>query len=109
MTQAGYARPELLLETDWLEQHLDDPDIRIVDCDPFDVYRRAHIKGAVGIRVHHYIKQPEYPTDNRKYPLVAPPDTAKEVMESLGIGARHAGWWPTTVTAPCGPPACGGC
>ena len=86
MTQAGYARPELLTETEWLEQHLDDPDIRIVDCDPFDVYRRAHIKGAVGIRVHHYIKQPEYPTDNRKYPLVAPPDTAKEVMESLGIG-----------------------
>ena len=94
MTQAGYARPELLTETEWLEQHLDDPDIRIVDCDPFDVYRRAHsgpfvasVKGAVGIRVHHYIKQPEYPTDNRKYPLVAPPDTAKEVMESLGIGA----------------------
>ena len=86
MAQAGYARPDLLVETDWLEQHLDDPDIRIVDCDPFDVYRRAHIKGAAGIRVHHYIKQPEYPTDNRKYPLVAPPDTAKEVMESLGIG-----------------------
>ena len=86
MAQAGYARPELLTETDWLEQHLDDPDIRIVDCDPYDVYRRAHIKGAVGIRVHHYIKQPEYPTDPRKYPLVAPPDTAREVMESLGVG-----------------------
>ena len=40
----------------------------------------------MGIRVHHYIKQPEYPEDPRKYPLVAPPDTAKEVMESLGIG-----------------------
>ena len=34
MTHAGYARPDLLTETDWLEQHLDDPDIRIVDCDP---------------------------------------------------------------------------
>ena len=81
-----YARPELLTETDWLEQHLHDPDVRIVDCDPFDVYRRAHIEGAVGIRVHHYIKQPEYPADPRKYPLVAPPDTVKEVMEGLGIG-----------------------
>ena len=81
-----YARPELLTETDWLEQHLHDPDIRIVDCDPFDVYRRAHIEGAVGIRVHHYIKQPEYPADPRKYPLVAPPDTVKEVMEGMGIG-----------------------
>ncbi len=86
MAQAGYARPDLLTETDWLEQHLDDPDLRIVDCDPYDAYRRAHIKGAVGIRVHHYIKQPEYPTDPRKYPLVAPPDTAREVLESLGIG-----------------------
>lgn len=81
-----YARPELLTETDWLERHLDDPDVRIVDCDPFDVYRRAHVKGAVGIRVHHYIKQPEYPADPRKYPLVAPPDTVKEVMEGMGIG-----------------------
>lgn len=85
MAQTGYARPDLLTETDWLEQHLDDPDIRIVDCDPYDVYRRAHVKGAAGIRVHHYIKQPEYPTDPRKYPLVAPPDTAREIMESLGI------------------------
>ena len=81
-----YARPELLTETDWLERHLDDPDVRIVDCDPFHVYRRAHVKGAVGIRVHHYIKQPEYPADPRKYPLVAPPDTVKEVMEGMGIG-----------------------
>ena len=80
-----YARPDLLTETDWLERHLDDPDVRIVDCDPFDVYRRAHVKGAVGIRVHHYIKQPEYPADPRKYPLVAPPDTVKEVMEGMGI------------------------
>ncbi len=86
MAQTGYVRPDLLTETDWLEQHLDDPDIRIVDCDPYDVYRRAHVKGAAGIRVHHYIKQPEYSTDPRKYPLVAPPDTAREVMESLGIG-----------------------
>ncbi len=87
MTQEGYARPELLAETDWLERHLDDPGLRIVDCDPFDAYRRAHIKGAVGMRVHHYIKQPEFARDPHRYPRVAPPDTAREVMESLGIGA----------------------
>lgn len=86
MAQQGYARRELLVETDWLEAHLDDPDIRIVDCDPFEAYGRAHIKGAVGIRVHHYIKQPEYPKDNKKYPFVAPPDTMKEIMENMGIG-----------------------
>ena len=86
MTSQGYAQPDLLVETDWLEAHLDDPNIRIVDCDPFDSYRRAHIKNAVGIRVHHYIKQPEYDNDPKNYPLVASSDTMKEVMESMGIG-----------------------
>ena len=55
MTSPGYAAPDLLVETDWLEAHLDDPNIRIVDCEPFDAYRRAHIKNAVGLRVHPYI------------------------------------------------------
>ncbi len=86
MTTQEYARPDLLVETDWLEAHLDDPNIRIVDCDQFDLYQRAHIKNALGIRVHHYIKQPEYATDPRKYPLVAPPDVFSELMGSMGIG-----------------------
>ena len=86
MTTQEYARPGLLAETDWLEAHLDDPNIRIVDCDQFDLYQRAHIKNALGIRVHHYIKQPEYTTDPRKYPLVAPPDVFSELMGSMGIG-----------------------
>jgi thiosulfate/3-mercaptopyruvate sulfurtransferase len=86
MTTSAYDHPELLVETDWLETHCNDPDIRLVDCDPFDSYRRAHIPNAVGIRVHHYIKHPEYATDSRNYPLVAPPDTMKTLMESMGIG-----------------------
>ncbi len=28
----GYRRPEYLVETDWLEQHLDDPGLRVFDC-----------------------------------------------------------------------------
>ncbi|MDP7548670.1 MAG: sulfurtransferase [Alphaproteobacteria bacterium] len=58
---SGYARPELLVETDWLEDHLDDPDVRIFDCtthlrpDPDKVfiiesgladYQAGHIPGA---------------------------------------------------------------
>lgn len=86
MTTDGYANPDILVETDWLEEHLDDPNIRIVDCDPFDAYGRAHIRGARGIRVHHYIKQAEYDSDPHNYPLVAPPDRMKEIMEDIGIG-----------------------
>ena len=86
MTSTGYANPDILVETDWLEARLDDADIRIVDCAPLDAYGRAHIKNAVGIPVHHYIKEPGYDDDPRGYPLVAPPDTMKEVMERMSIG-----------------------
>lgn len=86
MAEQGYARPDLLVETEWLAEHFDDPHVRVVDCDPFEVYARAHIKGAVGIRVHHYLKQPEYIQDNKRHPFVAPPATIKEVMEGMGIG-----------------------
>ena len=86
MTTLGYARSDLLVETDWLQQNLDDPGIRIVDCDQIDSYRRAHIKNAVGIRVHHYIKQPGYAEDPKAHPLVAPPDIFAELMSGMGIG-----------------------
>jgi thiosulfate/3-mercaptopyruvate sulfurtransferase len=45
---AGYARPEMLVETGWLAEHLDDPDLRIVDADAPEAYARAHIPGAAG-------------------------------------------------------------
>ena len=44
----GYARPELLVETGWLAEHLDDPGVRIVDADAPEAYARAHIPGAAG-------------------------------------------------------------
>jgi thiosulfate/3-mercaptopyruvate sulfurtransferase len=27
-----FARPQYLVETDWLAQHLDDPDVRVLEC-----------------------------------------------------------------------------
>jgi thiosulfate/3-mercaptopyruvate sulfurtransferase len=52
MTQQGnsYAHPEALVETEWVAQHLDDPNIRIVESDE-DVllYDLGHIPGAVKI------------------------------------------------------------
>ena len=86
MTEHQYARPELLASTEWLAERLDDPNVRVVDCDEFDPYLRAHIKNAVGIRVHHYIKHPDYPSNPTQYPLVAEPDVMKSLMEEMGIG-----------------------
>src|SRR5687768_12078002 len=45
----GYARPELLAETDWMAQHLSDPAVRIVDMRSEEAYRKGHIPGAVNL------------------------------------------------------------
>jgi len=46
---SGYAHPETLVTTDWVAQHLNDPNVRIVEVDPdTTAYAQAHIPGAVG-------------------------------------------------------------
>ena len=48
MANDGYAHPEVLVETDWVAEHLNDPNIRLVEADE-DVllYEQGHIPGAV--------------------------------------------------------------
>ncbi len=46
---AAYAHPEVLVETDWLESHRNDPKLRVaeVDYDPAANYLMSHIPGSV--------------------------------------------------------------
>lgn len=76
---SGYARPEMIVETEWLARHLNDPNVRIVDCDERPAYLRAHIPGAVTFRVHQYIK------DEKNSIYVAPPDQVAKIFGGLGI------------------------
>lgn len=80
---SGYAHPELLAETEWLAEHLNDPSIRIVDCDELPAYQRLHIPGALGIKVHHYLKDPDHPDH------VMPPALFEQTMSEHGIGNEH--------------------
>jgi thiosulfate/3-mercaptopyruvate sulfurtransferase len=44
-----YAKPDALVETDWLEQHLGEPGIRLIEVDEdTSAYEKGHIRGAVG-------------------------------------------------------------
>jgi thiosulfate/3-mercaptopyruvate sulfurtransferase len=44
-----YAKPEVLVETDWLEEHLEDPSLRIIEVDEdTSAYEKGHVKGAIG-------------------------------------------------------------
>ena len=45
---ADYAKPDVLVSTDWLEEHLDDPDVRVIEVDEdTTAYEKGHIRGAV--------------------------------------------------------------
>jgi thiosulfate/3-mercaptopyruvate sulfurtransferase len=45
---SGYAKPDSLVETDWLEEHINDPGIRIIEVDEdTTAYDKGHIRGAV--------------------------------------------------------------
>ena len=77
--QDGYARPELLVEPDWLWEHRDDPSLRVIDCATLEAYRRAHIPGAVGLPANTYIKDPSDET------FVMPPEGFAALMGVLGV------------------------
>src|SRR6516162_6914248 len=56
-TQAGtatdYAHPEALVETEWVAEHLNDPNVRIVEADEDPLlYDLGHIQGAVKLDWH---------------------------------------------------------
>lgn len=78
VVQGGYARPELLVDTAWLTQHLADQNIRIVDLRPRG-YADGHIPEAVWLD-NNWIRNPKAP------PTFLP--TAQEfeaLMSKLGI------------------------
>ncbi len=112
----------MLVTTDWLEEHLGDPTIRVVDMRGYVVtrpiapgveqadyrgaheeYLAGHIPGAVYIDWTRDIIDPEDPVPAQ----IAPPDRFAEAMASRGIGDEthliavdHAGgqfatrlWW----------------
>jgi thiosulfate/3-mercaptopyruvate sulfurtransferase len=74
-----YARADLLVDTAWLQQHLDDPNLRIVDCDSRDAYRRVHIPHSV-CPADNFFKDPQ---DRR---FIMGPEQFAATMAELGIG-----------------------
>jgi len=77
-----------LIETAWLEAHLDDPGIRIVDArwrgdgSARDLYRLGHIPGAVHLDWHLDLNH----TREGIRDLLLPPEKFADVMAEAGIG-----------------------
>ena len=76
----AYVRPEMLVETDWLASHLNDPGIRIVDMrNQQQAYREGHIPGAV------YLPNPAIKDLKRAPDFVPAPGDFEKLMSSMGI------------------------
>jgi thiosulfate/3-mercaptopyruvate sulfurtransferase len=46
----GYAHPEVLVSTDWVEQHLNDPNVRLIESNEDTLlYSSGHVPGAVHV------------------------------------------------------------
>lgn len=54
-----YAHPEVLVSTDWVAQHLDDPTVKIVEIDvDTQAYAAGHIPGAIGFNWETQLQDP---------------------------------------------------
>jgi thiosulfate/3-mercaptopyruvate sulfurtransferase len=79
MTENRYAHPEVLVSTDWVAEHLEDPKVRIVESDE-DVllYDVGHVPGAVKVDWHADLQ------DSVVRDFIGPEKFAA-LMERLGI------------------------
>ena len=79
-----YAHPELLVEPEWLQEHIGDANVRVIDCATVEAYRRAHIDGAAHNPKHYYIKEAGS-REGGAGMFVMPPNEFGALMGSLGI------------------------
>jgi len=111
----AFARPEYLVSTQWLAQHLDDPQVRVLDATThlpprpdfslYDVvsgradFETGHIPGTQFVDIDHDLSTPH----PRLHFMLPPAQTFAQVMGRLGVdertrvvcyaGANH--WWAT--------------
>lgn len=82
-------RQDLLVSTEWLAEHLDDPNIRIVDVRwgldddnaGEEAYKKSHIPGAVYLHWYRDLSDSDHPVNG----MLAPPEKFRQTMERAGI------------------------
>ena len=80
MTTQGFAHPDRLVAPDWVQSHLQDADVVVVDIGTQAGYSRGHIPGAV-LLLEDYVRDPETGLVH-----TFPPERFAATCEALGIG-----------------------
>ena len=75
-----FAHPEFLVDAAWVEAHLNDPNLTVVDTDVAAAYDRGHIPGAAMVP-DNFEKDPDTGRVN-----ILPPQKFAAMTEGLGIG-----------------------
>lgn len=88
-----YANPDALVSTEWLEAHLDAPDVRIVDASYYlpiqkrnarEEYEAEHIPGAVFFDID------DIADENSRFPHMLPsPEKFSAKVRKLGLGSGN--------------------
>ena len=75
-------RSHLLVDAEWLTEHLDDPSVRLIDCDQQELsFNREHIPGAVAFPIHPYFRNTDTGVG------VATAEQAEGILRGLGVSA----------------------
>jgi thiosulfate/3-mercaptopyruvate sulfurtransferase len=92
MSAMPLEREAVLVSTDWLAHHLDDPTIRILDCryyfdgrDPRAEYARGHIPGAIFFDWYQALNDLSNPVEF----TMAPPQQVADALGAHGVGDEH--------------------
>lgn len=81
---ADYPKNDLIVEPDWIAQHVDDPNVRIVDARGAPRYAEDHIKNAINLPVAR-LDDPSAPVRS----TLLPADRFGTVVGSAGVGTDH--------------------
>jgi thiosulfate/3-mercaptopyruvate sulfurtransferase len=91
----GYAHPEVLVSTDWVAAHLDDPSVRLVESDEDPLlYASAHLPGAVEVDWTRDLNDPlrrDYLDDRRFAELMGRIGVTPET--TLVLYGDKNNWW----------------
>ncbi len=81
VTIEGYAKPELLVDTAWVQEHLEDETVRFIDVSNAENYAAGHIPGAVNVSVGDQMTDPEDSTQGQ----ILSQDALSALMSQLGV------------------------
>lgn len=81
-----YANPDVLVDTEWVLTHLDDPTVHLIDVSrQRETYEKGHLPGARFVQWNSDLTNPDNPVEGQ----ILTRDAFGELMGSLGVANDH--------------------